>query len=97
MSSYLPAIHSWLDLGQIFEHEWLKSSNKSILEYHKNSMPQWIAESCHRYQVITYQESRLGGLGIEKQVKYTRGFSGGRGKFEESLEEEDTKKGPQNI
>ncbi|CAB4443458.1 unnamed protein product [Rhizophagus irregularis] len=50
------------------EHEWLKSSNESILEYHKNSMPQWIAESCHRYQVITYQESRLGGLGIEKQT-----------------------------
>ncbi|GET50719.1 hypothetical protein GLOIN_2v1786344 [Rhizophagus irregularis DAOM 181602=DAOM 197198] len=31
------------------KHEWLKSSNESILEYHKNSMPQWIAESCHRY------------------------------------------------
>ncbi|GET66442.1 hypothetical protein GLOIN_2v1886406 [Rhizophagus irregularis DAOM 181602=DAOM 197198] len=61
MSSCLPAKNFWL------EHEWLKSSNESILEYHKNSIPQWIAESCHRYQVITYRELRLGGLGIEKQ------------------------------
>ncbi|GET57165.1 hypothetical protein GLOIN_2v1886406 [Rhizophagus irregularis DAOM 181602=DAOM 197198] len=58
MSSCFPVKNFWL------EHEWLKSSNESILEYHKNSMPQWIAEF---YQVITYWESKLDGLGIEKQ------------------------------
>ncbi|GET65727.1 hypothetical protein GLOIN_2v1886406 [Rhizophagus irregularis DAOM 181602=DAOM 197198] len=55
MSSCLPAIHFLVRPGCLpvknfwLEHEWLKSSNESILEYHKNSMPQWIAESCHRY------------------------------------------------
>ncbi|GBC40872.2 hypothetical protein GLOIN_2v1786842 [Rhizophagus irregularis DAOM 181602=DAOM 197198] len=39
MSSYLPVKNFWL------KHEWLKLSNESILEYHKNSIPQWIAES----------------------------------------------------
>ncbi|GBC32918.1 hypothetical protein GLOIN_2v1766278 [Rhizophagus irregularis DAOM 181602=DAOM 197198] len=66
MSSCLPVKNFWL------EHEWLKSSNESILEYHKNTAvpePPSLPYYCSLFRYPSYgAHARCDGSGDSKKI-----------------------------